>query len=227
MSKLHSKINLTRRAVLKIGVLTTASLVIGVPPIRELQVSNVQAADAEQSGHQQLGFSYDQNKCIGCKQCVYACKKVNKWEAGVEWRKVHVMQTDKKPIFLSMSCNHCSDPACLKVCPVGAYSKREKDGIVVHNSAKCVGCKYCMYACPYHAPQFGETSGAISKCSMCYQRIDEGQKPACVEACPAKALQYGDVEELKKIAGAVTQIANLPPSEMTKPSFYIIPKKNS
>lgn len=224
MSKLRSKINLTRRTALKIGALTTASLFIGVSPFHKFQVGTAQAADAE-GGPKQLGFSYDQGKCIGCKQCVYTCKKVNKWEDGVEWRKVHVIPTDKKPVFLSMSCNHCEDPACVKVCPVGAYTKREKDGIVVHNSAKCVGCKYCMYACPYHAPQFGETSGAISKCSMCYQRIDKGEKPACVDACPAKALQYGDVADLKKLAGAVNQIANLPSPEITNPSFYIIPKK--
>ncbi|AHF07212.1 4Fe-4S dicluster domain-containing protein [Desulfitobacterium metallireducens] len=221
---IRSKINLTRRAAIKIGVLTTATLVIGVSPFQKFQVSSALAADNTGSSSKQLGFSYDQKKCIGCKQCAYTCKKVNKWEAGVEWRKVHVIATDKKPVFLSMSCNHCADPACLKVCPVGAYTKREKDGIVVHNSARCVGCKYCMYACPYHAPQFGETSGAISKCSMCYQRIDEGQKPACVEACPTKALQYGDVVDLKKLAGAVTQIANLPSPEITQPSFYIIPK---
>lgn len=227
MLKHHSKITLTRRTALKIGVLTTASLVIGVSPLQKFQVTSVQAAGNTESSPKQLGFSHNQNTCIGCRSCEYACKKLYKWEEGVKWRTVYTQTTEDKPkpFFLSMSCNHCADPACLKVCPVGAYTKREKDGIVVQDSSRCVGCGYCLYACPYHAPQLGKTSGAVSKCSFCYQRQDNGETPACVDACPTKALKFGDVEELKKQEGAVFQISGMPTPKITNPSFVIIPKK--
>lgn len=225
MMEKRSKIFLNRRSVLKIGVLSAATLVVGVSPFKKLRVEEVQAADKE-SGSKQLGFFHNQNRCIGCRSCEYACKKLYNWEEGVRWRKV-LSQKKGEPPFLSMSCNHCADPACVKVCPVGAYQKREKDGIVIHNSSKCVGCGYCLYACPYHAPQMGEESGAVSKCSFCYERIDKGERPACVAACPVSvsALQYGDLSVLKQQDGAVNQISGLPSPELTQPSFVIIPRK--
>jgi Fe-S-cluster-containing hydrogenase components 1 len=218
----RSKIKLPRRTAVKIGALATAGLFLEGP--RQIfQAIGAQAAT--EGGLKQLGFSHDQNRCIGCGSCVAACKKTNKWEIGVEWRKLYTQTTNGQKVYLSMSCNHCIDPACVKVCPVGAYTKREKDGIVVHDSTKCVGCGYCELACPYHAPHLGKTSGAVSKCSFCYEKQDKGEKPACVNACPVKALTFGDLEELKKQAGAVSQIAGLPSPELTQPSFVIIPKK--
>lgn len=216
-----SELSLSRRLVLKTGAWVAAALVIGLSPTRILK-----AAPAEEvvnpKKKKQLGFMYDENKCIECWACAIACKKANNWEEGVQWRKV--VSSDSH--CLSMSCNHCADPACLKVCPVTAYKKREKDGIVVHNSKKCVGCGYCLYACPYHAPQFGETTGAISKCSFCYQKQDEGWDPVCVNACPVKALRYGDMETLRKEAGASSaMIKGLPSPKITKPSLVTIAKK--
>lgn len=181
--KESSKYKLTRRTALKIGAFAITSLVLE-GPLQMFQGIDVQAAT--ESSPKQLGFSYDQNRCIGCS---------------------------------------CADPACVEVCPVGAYTKRAKDGIVIHDSSKCVGCGYCLNACPYHAPHIGKTSGAVSKCSFCYERQDKGEKPACVSACPVKALTYGELEELKKQAGAVSQILGLPSPELTKPSFVIIAKK--
>jgi len=219
-------VKLTRRSALKIGALTAAAVAVGVP-LGSFKSASVQAAGTEASTPKQLGFIYDQGKCIGCKSCAAACKTTNKWEPGAEWRKVLTKTTANGPVFLSMSCNHCEEPACAKVCPVGAYSKRAKDGIVVHNSKKCVGCGYCLYACPYHAPQFvKEGTGAVSKCSFCYQIQDEGGKPACVSACPTKALGYGDMKDIKKTQGAVApEIGGLPSPSITKPSFVIVPKK--
>jgi anaerobic dimethyl sulfoxide reductase subunit B (iron-sulfur subunit) len=222
VSKLNLK--LTRRGALKVGALTAAAVAVGVP-LGSLKVASVEAA-TEGGAPKQLGFLYDQSLCIGCKACASACKKTNNWEPGAEWRKVYTKKTDKGNVFLSMSCNHCADPACAKVCPVGAYSKRESDGIVVHDSKKCVGCAYCLYACPYHAPQFVKSgTGAVSKCSFCYTIQDAGGKPACVTACPKKALSYGDINELKKTQGAIApEIGGLPSATVTNPSFVIVPK---
>jgi anaerobic dimethyl sulfoxide reductase subunit B len=223
LSKLNLK--LTRRSALKIGALTAAAVAVGVP-LGSFKVESVQAA-GEGSAPKQLGFLYDQTKCINCKACKTTCKTTNKWEKNHVWREVLSKETAAGPVYLSMSCNHCAEPACAKVCPVGAYTKRAKDGIVVHDAKKCVGCAYCTYACPYHAPQFTrEGSGAVSKCHMCYARQDQGQGPACVGACPVKALQYGEINELKKTAGAIApEFYGLPSAQITKPSFVIIPKK--
>ena len=216
-----SDLSLSRRLALKTGAWVAAALVIGLSPARILKAASGETAP-QPVKKKQLGFMYDETKCIECWACVFACKKANNWEEGVHWRKV--LSSDNHS--LSMSCNHCADPACLKVCPVKAYTKREKDGIVVHNPKKCVGCGYCLYACPYHAPQFGEKSGAISKCSFCYQRQDQGWDPVCISACPVKALRYGDVEKLLKEAGAnASMIKGLPSPKITKPSLVTIAKK--
>lgn len=225
MSKLDVK--LTRRTALKVGALTAAAVAVGVPVGSLKKSTVVKAAGTESGEKKQLGFLYDQKKCIGCKACASACKKTNNWEEGIEWRKVYSKSTDKGKVFLSMSCNHCADPACLSVCPVKAYTKREKDGIVVHRSEICVGCAYCLYACPYHAPGFNKAaSGAVSKCSFCVEIQDQGGKPACVSACPVDALDYGDVNELRNRSGAVApEVNGLPPASITNPSLVIIPKE--
>jgi len=158
MAKYEVK-KLSRRSAIKIGVFATAGVALGLPVIK----SNTALAESSstEGTPKQLGFLYDQSKCIGCHACAQACKSTNTWEKGVEWRKVLSKTTDtEEEIFLSMSCNHCAEPACVKVCPVGAYQKRAKDGIVIHDSKKCVGCGYCLYACPYHAPMMGKVTGS-------------------------------------------------------------------
>ena len=211
------RILISRRTVIKAGAMTTFALAIGISPV----VVRAEPAEDAPKNPNQLGFMYDQNKCINCKRCAKACKETNNWEEGTEWRRV--LANDSKS-YLSYSCNHCEKPACVAVCPVNAYTKREKDGIVVHDREKCVGCKYCMYACPYHAPQFSDDTGRISKCHFCFERQDNGNKPACVAACPTKALTYGKIAELRKTKGGVAQLEGLPNSELTKPSWVIIPK---
>jgi anaerobic dimethyl sulfoxide reductase subunit B (iron-sulfur subunit) len=214
------RIKISRRHVLKIGVLGSAALSLGIFPSR--MVKSNTSLDAP-SKTEQLGFMYDQQKCVACRVCQAACKATNNWEEGTEWRRV--LTSEKSKAHLSISCNHCDNPACVEVCPVGAYTKREKDGIVIHDPEKCVGCKYCMYACPYHAPQFSDDTGRISKCHFCYERQDKGEDPACVANCPTNALTYGKLTKLRETPGGVDQLEGLPDPELTKPSWVIIPKE--
>ena len=174
----------------------------------------------------QMGFIYDQGKCIGCHACEGACKLTNHWDEGAHWRRVLTKGTGTTKTYLSISCNHCSNPACVNVCPVHAYHKRPEDGIVVHDPEKCIGCGYCRYACPYQAPQFSEETGRISKCHFCYKRQEAGQVPACVQACPMGALNYGEMAELVKTTGGERQVNGLPDASLTGPSLVIIPQKS-
>lgn len=211
------RIVLSRRKVLKIGAVALLATATGIFPSRIIK------ADSDQPKNpNQLGFMYDQKKCVGCGMCAKACQDTNKWEEGAKWRRV--LKGENSKAFLSLSCNHCENPACVQVCPVKAYEKREKDGIVVHNPEKCIGCKYCMYACPYHAPQFSEATGRISKCHFCYAKQDKGGQPACVSKCPTKALTFGRLAKLKSTPGGVAELKGLPSANLTKPSWVIISK---
>lgn len=212
-------LKISRRKVLKIGAFVSAALAVGIYPGRIVKAdSNLNAPQ----NPDQLGFMYNQQTCIGCKQCARACKKTNEWEKGAEWRRVLTGAEEEK--FLSISCNHCSKPACMTVCPVKAYVKRESDGIVIHDREKCIGCKYCLYACPYHAPQFSEETGRVSKCHFCYERQEKGEKPACVAACPKKALTFDKLDNLQKTKDGVAQLDGLPTPDLTNPSWVIIPE---
>lgn len=213
-------IKLSRRKVLKLGALGTAALSVGVFPGRVAKSNTEQVASED---HEQIGFMYDQEKCVQCRVCQSACKETNNWEEGTEWRRVLSSKTTPET-YLSISCNHCEDPACVEVCPVAAYTKREKDGIVIHDPDACIGCKYCMYACPYHAPQFSEKTGRITKCHFCYERQDNGEEPACVANCPTGALTYGKISKLRETQGGVAYLEGLPDPKITKPSWVIIPK---
>lgn len=152
----------------------------------------------------QLGFYVDAERCVQCQACEVACKGANGVELGVKWRRVIDVWVGAYPELtnrnLSVSCQHCAEPACVEVCPAGAISKRAKDGIVVVDRDLCIGCRTCAQACVYRAPQFG-ADGTMQKCVLCHERLDAGGEPACVATCPGSALHFGDVGVLKRQPG--------------------------
>lgn len=149
----------------------------------------------------QLGWMIDPDKCTRCFACVNSCKFENNTlrDLTVNYRWVVTQESgvypNPKQVFFPMSCLHCEEPACMKACPVGAITKRKKDGIVLIDQDKCNGCRYCVWACPYGAPQFNSVTRKVEKCTFCVQRIDEGLQPACVATCVGRALTFGVVGE--------------------------------
>ncbi|MHA1728212.1 MAG: 4Fe-4S dicluster domain-containing protein [Promethearchaeota archaeon] len=183
----------------------------------------------------QMGFYIDQTRCIGCYTCAVACKDWYNIDAGpVNWMRIKEIEHGNFPnpflAYLPSPCYHCADPACIKACPEGAITKRESDGIVIVNQDKCIGnskCDmYCLKACPWDSPQFGPEEGAkMQKCNLCIERLDNGQQPICVEACPMFALEVGPINELREKYGNITEAEGFQYSERFKPSVIFKPRK--
>ncbi|EAW6017940.1 dimethylsulfoxide reductase subunit B [Salmonella enterica] len=186
----------------------------------------------------QYGFFIDSSRCTGCKTCKLACKDYKDLTPDVSFRRIYeyaggdwqedngVWHQNVFAYYLSISCNHCEDPACTKVCPSGAMHKRD-DGFVVVNEEVCIGCRYCHMACPYGAPQYNAAKGHMTKCDGCYDRVAKGKKPICVESCPLRALDFGPIDELRKKHGELAAVAPLPRAHFTKPNIVIKPNANS
>lgn len=163
------------------------------------------------------GMVIDLRRCIGCHTCEVVCKMENNVPLGV-WRS-WVKQIEKgsypkvSKSFLPILCNNCDNPVCVTVCPTKASFKR-KDGIVVIDPHKCIGCRYCMAACPYAVRYVDPTMEIVQKCSFCSHRIDAGLKPACVEACPTGARIFGNLLDPDD---EVTMLKNTNPVQAIKP----------
>lgn len=188
----------------------------------------------------QLGFYVDVARCTGCKTCQVACKDKNNLPVGINFRRVAeyaggqwkqlepgVWQQDVFAYYTSISCNHCEDPACVKVCPTGAHARRKEDGLVLIDSEQCIGCKRCAKACPYGAPQYNAAARKMTKCDGCVDRLAKGQQPSCVEACPQRALEFGDMAALRAKYGKGAAIAPLPDPKQTKPSLIVRAPRNA
>jgi formate dehydrogenase iron-sulfur subunit len=190
---------------------------------------------------EQYAFEVDLDACSGCKACVVACHNLNNLESDETWRKIGLLTSKESNDYLlpsatlpivqhvTTACHHCVDPGCLNGCPVKAYEKDPLTGIVKHLDDQCFGCKYCTMMCPYEVPQYSATLGIVRKCDMCYQRLANQEAPACVQACPNKAIRIQSVEmSVIRRRGALTEAALLPtapPSSITLPSTQFVSKR--
>jgi anaerobic dimethyl sulfoxide reductase subunit B (iron-sulfur subunit) len=154
----------------------------------------------------QVGFYFDQTRCVGCYTCSVACKDWHDIPAG-SVNRISVSCIEKgafpRPFvaYLVRPCYHCEKPVCVEACPVNAITKREKDGIVLVDQEVCLGESVCggmcRQACAYNAPQFEDyLDSKMEKCDFCLERWEQGKMPVCVEACPVRALDAGILDEL-------------------------------
>ena len=184
------------------------------------------------------GFHIDTVNCSGCKTCQVACQDKNDLEPGLIWRKVIDIEGgnwhDDGGVFseypfayhISLACNHCSDPLCVQSCPTQAMHVTDI-GTVDIDQDKCIGCGYCTWACPYDAPRLNHRSGRMSKCDLCYDKIINNENPSCVDACPMRALDFGDIDVLRGKYGDTRTIFPLASPELTEPNIIIRPHKDS
>lgn len=178
-----------------------------------------------------LGFYIDMERCIGCRTCQVACKdRRDIQQAGPRLRRVDSFETGVYPevgrFHLVLSCNHCAHPMCMANCSTGALYMND-DGIVLVDDEKCNGCQACVEACPYGAPQFIEEQGIVQKCDTCLALREAGMNPVCVDACPMRAIDFGDLDELRAKYGddLVSELPCIEPAATTTPSLLIHPNE--
>jgi len=250
---------LSRRQLLTNGCVGAAAAAVPVEAAAAI------ARPAKEISPDAVGILYDSALCIGCKACVAACKAANEMPADVpqhltDWnehtwdtpedlsgRTLNVIKVyrngtaEKKDreidgfAFVKRHCLHCVDPSCVSACPVSAMRKDPVTGIVTYNADACIGCRYCVYACPFGVPQFDINNplGKIAKCQFCSHLQKEGKIPACCDVCPTGASLFGPVKELEQeierrlaaSAGTAYQFPrgkigeNRPPNAATIPTY--------
>jgi formate dehydrogenase iron-sulfur subunit len=180
------------------------------------------AIEQVDGGAQRMGFFTDTTVCIGCKACEVACKQWNDLPAdgsqfkkggsydhtgelsGSTWRHVRFVEQleaedSPKWIFMSDVCKHCTHAGCLDACPTGALIRTEFDTVIVQPDV-CNGCGYCVPACPFGVIDRDKIDGRAAKCTLCYDRLEDGLEPACAKACPTDSIQFGNLDELRERA---------------------------
>ncbi|MEW5872198.1 MAG: 4Fe-4S dicluster domain-containing protein [Chloroflexota bacterium] len=156
---------------------------------------------------QKYGFLIDASRCIDCRACLVACSVEN--NVPMKNTRIWIKDTsvigqfpDLQRYTAPYHCMHCTDPSCVSACTVGAL-QQNKDGIVIYDVDRCIGCRYCMYACPFEVPNFqwDQRFALIVKCDLCVSRLEEGQQqPACAATCPTQAIQFGSREQMLALA---------------------------
>lgn len=181
-----------------------------------LPIRNSVAANAKET-REFVGVLVDTTRCIGCRSCEVACSVANgnfvpdvhndnalegtRDTSDKQWTVVNRFKTGKGDVFVKRQCMHCWQPACVAACLVNAMYKT-REGPVTWNGDKCMGCRFCMVSCPFDIPkaEYHSWNPRIMKCSMCYERLQAGKKPACVDACPTDTLMFGSKRELMEVA---------------------------
>jgi anaerobic dimethyl sulfoxide reductase subunit B (iron-sulfur subunit) len=186
----------------------------------------------------QYAFFVDSDRCSGCKTCQVACQDRHDLRAGQHWRRVleiaaggwrqkdGVWSADVVAYHLSVACHHCQIPVCGQQCATDAIWKRP-DGIVLIDDSRCTKCRKCENDCPYGAIRWDRDADAVRKCTFCVEDIDAGQVPACVAACPSRALAFGEREELQQRAGVQPLVFPLPDPSIAGPSLVIRPHRHA
>ena len=175
---------------------------------------------------EQYAFEVDLDSCSGCKACVVACNSLNGLDETETWRDVGLLfgGSDTEPFLqhVTAACHHCLDPACLDVCPVRAYEKDSQTGIVRHLDDQCIGCQYCILACPYDVPKYNATRGIVRKCDMCSDRLAVGEAPACVQSCPNSAIRITTVSRQAAAENCETGafLPGAPDPQLTQPTTH-------
>ncbi len=193
-------------------------------PGREMFINDEPGVGSNPNRNKQHAFHFTADNCIGCHACEAACSEKNDNPAHISFRSVGYVEGGTYPDFrrmnISMACNHCDNPVCLKGCPTRAYTKHAEYGAVLQDPETCFGCGYCTWVCPYNAPQLDPIKGQVSKCNMCVDRLEVNLKPACVSACLGNALNFGVVEDLpeNREQGKVS-IPGFPDPDITHPNI--------
>ena len=191
---------------------------------RSLEINGNPAIGENPNRNKQHGFHFTADNCIGCHACEAACSEKNDLPAHLSFRSVGYVEggsyPDYKRMNISMACNHCDNPVCMKGCPTKAYTKHAEYGAVLQDPETCFGCGYCTWVCPYNAPQLDPMEGKVSKCNMCVDRLEVGLKPACVSACLGNALNFGVAENTPENREQVkTSIPGFPDPTITNPNI--------
>lgn len=187
----------------------------------------------------QRAFFLNGRRCTGCKTCQMACIDLHDLPAGRTFRRVYEYTSggwgrdadgratqDLFGYYLSVSCNHCDEPACVPACPTGAIAKDGETGLVTVDASSCTGCGACAQACPYDAIAMDVEQGVATKCDGCAARVKAGMAPVCVEACPMRALYAGDAGDAPQ-GYERADVAPLPPADETRPNLFVLAPRHA
>jgi DMSO reductase iron-sulfur subunit len=191
---------------------------------KSLNINGDSSIGSSPDRYKQHGFYFNADNCIACHACESACSEKNNLAPHLAFRSVGYVEGGSWPDYhrlnISMACNHCDDPVCLKGCPTRAYTKFAEYGAVLQDPDICFGCGYCTWVCPYNAPQLDPVQGNVEKCNMCVDRLEQGLKPACASACLAGALDFGVIETLPENRTQLeVAIPGFPSPEITHPNI--------